>query len=220
MRSHPMVTRLIFLAWTLALDVATNPAGVHDRLFPLALPLHHSDLDKTMLGKPNSLACLPSTKPRPLLPPPIQSHHISSSTPSFSAYSWGGYQPQVGEKVTQDRNVQVGAEIGGKGPGGIKIIGLDDNTPPPGSRGRLAELMDFPSNMEIKIIGKQDDTFVNDVVKICTKITNQTAAEVPVRWRDKGRWRSVTITLFFKNPDMVYDVYEAVDRDPRVRYKI
>ena len=43
---------------------------------------------------------------------------------------------------------------------------------------------------------------------------------MPVRWRDKGKFRSITLSLTFTDADMVYAVYAAVNRDPRVRFKL
>ena len=43
---------------------------------------------------------------------------------------------------------------------------------------------------------------------------------MPVRWRDRGKYRSITLTLTFLDAEMVYAVYAAVNRDPRVRFKL
>ena len=37
--------------------------------------------------------------------------------------------------------------------------------------------------------------------------------------RDKGKWRSITIAVPVESADQLYKVYEAVDSDPRVKYK-
>ena len=41
-----------------------------------------------------------------------------------------------------------------------------------------------------------------------------------MRWRDKGKYRSVTLRCYFENAQQVYSVYAAIDRDPRVKYKL
>ena len=61
---------------------------------------------------------------------------------------------------------------------------------------------------------------VSDILTICAEITGQKESDVPVRWRDKGKFRSITLTLTFTDADMVYAVYAAVNRDPRVRFKL
>ena len=58
------------------------------------------------------------------------------------------------------------------------------------------------------------------MVTICSEITGQDEADVLAKWRDRGKYRSITLTLNFENADQVYAVYAAMDRDPRVKYKL
>lgn len=58
------------------------------------------------------------------------------------------------------------------------------------------------------------------MLTICSEITGQKEKDVPVRWRDNGKYRSITLQLNFENAEMVYAVYAAVNRDPRVRFKL
>ena len=50
--------------------------------------------------------------------------------------------------------------------------------------------------------------------------TEQAEADIPVRWRDNGKFRAITLTLRFQSSEQVYAVYAAMDRDPRVRFKL
>ena len=72
----------------------------------------------------------------------------------------------------------------------------------------------------IKIIGDNEGAFVSDMRTLCAELTGQDESDVPVKWRDKGKYRSVTLTLCFESADQVYKVYAAIDRDPRVRFKL
>ena len=45
-------------------------------------------------------------------------------------------------------------------------------------------------------------------------------AHAGARWRDKGKYRAITLRLHFENADQVYDVYAAINRDPRVKFKL
>ena len=74
--------------------------------------------------------------------------------------------------------------------------------------------------MDIKVIGFNEGPFVNDIRTLCAELTGVSDDDVPVRWRDNGKYRSITLTLRFENADQVYAVYAAVDRDPRVKYKL
>ena len=61
---------------------------------------------------------------------------------------------------------------------------------------------------------------MSDMRTLCAELTGQDESDVPVKWRDKGKYRSVTLTLRFESAEMVYAVYAAIDRDPRVRFKL
>ena len=61
---------------------------------------------------------------------------------------------------------------------------------------------------------------MSDIRTLCAEITGQPEDEIDVRWRDKGKYRSITLKLHFQNAEQVYAVYAAMDRDPRVRYKL
>lgn len=44
---------------------------------------------------------------------------------------------------------------------------------------------------------------VSDIRTLCAEITGQAEEEVEVRWRDKGKFRSITLKLTFLDADMV-----------------
>ena len=74
--------------------------------------------------------------------------------------------------------------------------------------------------MDIKVIGDNEGPFVQDIVQLCAENSGNEVDDIEVRWRDKGKYRAVTVRLEFQNADQVYAVYAAMDRDPRVRYKL
>ena len=98
--------------------------------------------------------------------------------------------------------------------------------------GSLRDVQEYPATLDIKVIGENEGPFVgashpnirgpfvDDMLKLCAAITDQDERDVPVRWRDRGKYRSVTLSLRFENADQVYAVYAALDKDPRVRYKL
>ena len=71
-----------------------------------------------------------------------------------------------------------------------------------------------------KIIGDNEGPFVTDMVTLCSELNGQAEEDVQVRWRDKGKYRAITLRLKFENADQVYNVYAAINRDPRVRFKL
>jgi len=86
--------------------------------------------------------------------------------------------------------------------------------------GAFKNIQEYPCELDIKVIGDNQGPFVSDILTLCAEITGQREEDVPVRWRDNGKYRAITIRLKFANSDQVYAVYAAVDRDPRVRYKL
>jgi putative lipoic acid-binding regulatory protein len=42
-----------------------------------------------------------------------------------------------------------------------------------------------------------------------------------IRWRERvnGKWTSITVTAPIKSSTMLYELYETIDRDSRVRFK-
>ena len=56
---------------------------------------------------------------------------------------------------------------------------------------------------QIKVIGDNEGPFVSDIRTLCSEITGQAEEDVPVRWRDKGKYRSITLRLHFEDADTV-----------------
>ena len=86
--------------------------------------------------------------------------------------------------------------------------------------GAFRDIQEYPCELDVKIIGDNEGPFVADMVSICAGLTGIDESDVQVRWRDKGKYRAITLRLNFKDADMVYAVYAAVNRDPRVRFKL
>merc|ERR1712087_465619 len=86
--------------------------------------------------------------------------------------------------------------------------------------GSFRSLVEYPCELSVKIIGVNEGAFVSDMRSLCAGITGQEEELVGVRWRDKGNFRSITLQLCFKDADMVYAVYAAIDQDPRVKFKL
>eukprot|EP00312_Isochrysidales_sp_CCMP1244_P007530 CAMPEP_0196669816 /NCGR_PEP_ID=MMETSP1090-20130531/881_1 /TAXON_ID=37098 /ORGANISM="Isochrysis sp, Strain CCMP1244" /LENGTH=180 /DNA_ID=CAMNT_0042007391 /DNA_START=8 /DNA_END=545 /DNA_ORIENTATION=- len=86
--------------------------------------------------------------------------------------------------------------------------------------GSLRTLVDYPARMDIKAIGETvgDDGFVADMQKLAEAAAP--ARPVEVRWRDKGRFRSVTLRCTFRSADEVYALYASLDADERVKFKL
>eukprot|EP00316_Scyphosphaera_apsteinii_P024838 CAMPEP_0119336206 /NCGR_PEP_ID=MMETSP1333-20130426/91333_1 /TAXON_ID=418940 /ORGANISM="Scyphosphaera apsteinii, Strain RCC1455" /LENGTH=145 /DNA_ID=CAMNT_0007346963 /DNA_START=42 /DNA_END=479 /DNA_ORIENTATION=- len=86
--------------------------------------------------------------------------------------------------------------------------------------GSFRNLVEYPCTLSIKIIGMNEGAFVCDMRTLCAEMTGQDESDVPVSWRDRGRYRAITLTLSFQDADQVYAVYAAIDQDPRVKFKL
>ena len=60
-----------------------------------------------------------------------------------------------------------------------------------------------PCDLDIKVIGSNEGPFVSDIRTLCAEITGQAEEDVAVRWRDNGKYRSITLSLHFENADQV-----------------
>ena len=72
----------------------------------------------------------------------------------------------------------------------------------------------------MKLIGTNEGPFVTDMVTICAENCGMAEADVKARWRDKGKYRAITLRLHFESAEQVYAVYAAINRDPRVKFKL
>ena len=86
--------------------------------------------------------------------------------------------------------------------------------------GAFRDIQEYPCELDVKIIGDNEGPFVTDMVTLCSELNGQAEEDVQVRWRDKGKYRAITLRLKFENADQVYNVYAAINRDPRVRFKL
>ena len=76
----------------------------------------------------------------------------------------------------------------------------------------------FPTRFTIKVIGKKDETFTNDMLAIAEKITSQPSKSMKISITDKGKYSSVSFSPVFTNSTQIYAIYELVSADPRVQF--
>ncbi|KAL7461301.1 hypothetical protein ACHAXS_001721 [Conticribra weissflogii] len=91
-----------------------------------------------------------------------------------------------------------------------------------GEKKRVFEaLVDYPSVFKMKIVGKDDEneSFAPDIVQIVAKSCGVETSMVKHSKRKNGQWTSVTVHAPVKDADMLYALYENVDKDPRVKFK-
>jgi len=87
-----------------------------------------------------------------------------------------------------------------------------------GEKSRVFEaLVDYPTVFKIKIVGANEGTFVSDIVALVAE--NCGVEEIKFTERRNGKWVSVTVHAPVENAEMLYVLYENIDRDPRVKFK-
>jgi len=89
-----------------------------------------------------------------------------------------------------------------------------------GEKKRVFEaLVEYPCNFTMKIVGRNEGAFVLEIVQVVADACEVTIEDVPYTKRENGKWTSVTVQAPVKSADMLYTLYENVDRDPRVKFK-
>ena len=90
-----------------------------------------------------------------------------------------------------------------------------------GEKSRVFEaLVDYPCLFTLKIVGANDGAFVADMVSIVASTCEvEVADDIDHTVKVNGKWTSVTVQAPVKSAAMLYELYENVDRDPRVKFK-
>lgn len=93
-----------------------------------------------------------------------------------------------------------------------------------GKRSRVFEaLVDYPCLFTIKIVGADQGEFLPDMLSIvaatCRQDRDLTKDDIQHSVKRNGKWTSITIQAPVENAAMLYQLYENIDKDPRVRFK-
>ena len=89
-----------------------------------------------------------------------------------------------------------------------------------GEKKRVFEaLVDYPCLFKIKIVGANEGAFVSEMVAMVAESCEVTPDKVMHSSKVNGKWISVTVDAPVQSAEMLYLVYETIDRDPRVKFK-
>jgi len=90
-----------------------------------------------------------------------------------------------------------------------------------GEKSRVFEaLVEYPCLFTMKIVGANDGAFVTDMVSIvATTCEVEIIEDIDHTVKVNGKWTSVTVQAPVKSASMLYELYENIDRDPRVKFK-
>jgi putative lipoic acid-binding regulatory protein len=89
-----------------------------------------------------------------------------------------------------------------------------------GKKSRVFEaLVDYPCEFTMKIVGKNEGSFVEEIVAVVADACESSPENISHSVRAVGKWTSVTVQAPVKSSEMLYALYEKVDLDPRVKFK-
>lgn len=89
-----------------------------------------------------------------------------------------------------------------------------------GEKRRVFEaLVDYPCDFTMKIVGANEGAFVQEMVAVVAESCEVEAEDISHSVRMMGKWTSVTVQAPVQSAEMLYQLYEKVDRDPRVKFK-
>lgn len=81
------------------------------------------------------------------------------------------------------------------------------------------ELVDFPCVFTFKVIGMAQGNFMGDIIDSVALALDTDKKFLKTSFRDRGKYRSITVKAPVNTANQIYDVYAAIDRDPRVKFK-
>ena len=89
-----------------------------------------------------------------------------------------------------------------------------------GEKKRVFEaLVEYPCKFTMKIVGANEGAFAAEMVQVVAESCEVEVEDVENSVKVNGKWTSVTVQAPVKSAEMLYALYEAIDRDPRVKFK-
>ena len=84
------------------------------------------------------------------------------------------------------------------------------------------DILEFPTNFTIKIVGVNQPTFVNDIVASIASTINCSPDTIKysISNSKQNNYISITVTPYFQNADEIYAAYDIISKDSRVKYVI
>jgi putative lipoic acid-binding regulatory protein len=89
-----------------------------------------------------------------------------------------------------------------------------------GTKARVFEaLVKYPCQFTLKIVGVSEGLFAQEMVAVVAESCRVQVKDIAHSVRINGKWTSVTVKAPVASAEMLYALYENVDRDPRVKFK-
>jgi len=89
-----------------------------------------------------------------------------------------------------------------------------------GKKKRVFEaLVEYPCEFTMKIVGANEGSFVTDILQVVADSCRVAMEKVTFSKRTNGKWISITVQAPVQSAEMLYNLYENIDLDPRVKFK-
>jgi putative lipoic acid-binding regulatory protein len=83
---------------------------------------------------------------------------------------------------------------------------------------RIEQLLEFPADFPIKIMGRRVDDFAQQVSElVCTHVADFDPATIELRSSTKGNWLSLTANVRVQSRAQLEGLYRALAAHPLVR---
>lgn len=74
------------------------------------------------------------------------------------------------------------------------------------------ELVDFPCVFTFKVVGVNEGHFLDDISAAVARVLDTQTQYVKTSFRDKGKYRSITLRAPVNTANQIYDVYAIIDK--------
>jgi putative lipoic acid-binding regulatory protein len=173
-----------------------------------------SDLIKSrnspsLASEPSTINGVPTSKAGEGFGPTAPKKSTSVATPTFPTVSSG--KPFTG--IGPPANDVTKPEYDDQG----YTVYTNEET---GEKARVFEaLVDYPCKFTMKIVGANEGLFVEEMVAVVAESCQVEADTIYHTVRCTGKWASVTVKAPVESAKMLYELYENIDKDPRVKFK-
>jgi uncharacterized protein len=139
----------------------------------------------------------------------------------------GSTKPLSATTVSLRRDPSSSKPYVGVGPATVNGVQYDDQgytlyaNEKTGEKSRVFEaLVEYPCLFTLKVVGANDGDFVRDVLAIISSTCQVVdLASIEHTVKHNGKWASITVKAPVQSAQMLYQLYEDIDRDPRVKFK-
>lgn len=83
---------------------------------------------------------------------------------------------------------------------------------------RLGQLLEFPVDFPIKVMGRRQDGFAQTIAELVTqRLPGFDPSTIELRSSSRGGWLSLTLMVRAESRDQLQSLYEALSAHPMVR---